>query len=1064
MKKFIKRFWGVGLVVIILSSLFVSAAPVFAADPLRWESKSGGPSPAFNAISNGNTVLSFAVASNAATMYAATVNASGTGGKLWQSVNGGSVWTEITSRLPNYMSFGSVRFVALAPDDANILVVVTNNATTGNNVIISTNGGTTFTDMVLTTVATQSVKGLNVSALVTGGFRYIAVYGSTTGTNDAELYYYNYGSGVGGWFNAVVTANVTGRFIAPGPAAAATIDNIVALQFSPNFASDYMAVALSEQTGGFAADNGTLRLHVLSFNSKSWDATAVGAAYPVVVTAETSPFSAFNVNKAAIGLAPDYMGGDETLRIAFVGADITGIATSGGIWRCNDVQAAKNLISGVGISSVAFDGTNLAAGAYASNNAYHSSDPLGSSPTVIGARTFKRIGVDDASVNDNVLVMFVGATLFGSKQGKGGAISKSTDSGNTWNDFTMINMNIGSTSTWDDVLVSGDGATWYVAVHDANISCVFRVSPMQRVLCTDISLSSMEFRLRGISTDANVIYAFDYLGNTIYYSADGGVSRWQQRLNTPATIGDLAVESANVIYIGASNAPDVYKSINNGFTWNTAVNTNLTSGGNIYTMLSLKENYVIVGGTAGAVSFSKDGGTTWTKLGPGVAAGSTGTLVAASGLDTGNFIFAATANSKTIYRCEIGPSNPINELKDMNLTTQYPQNNAETTSGLIYQSGVLYATSVNTTAGAYTYLNSTLYPTMAPGGVHPPTAWRTQYSSAVPTGFLTYGLVLNTAPTALKVSTSTGKITLYAVNTYGLAAPGTISKGVRYYDDTLALTGPTLSGPADKALIQTNSVTGNPMNVNLMWARASLATSYDIQVALDSNFNSLASFLVAYTGVDGTAATMAVVYNSATYGFNPGTTYYWRIRANTPISSVWSETRSLTIQPVAAAVPAISSPANGATISNQSPAFSWTPVTGTTKYEFQLSTTPTFGTTVLTDTPASAGTLVPVTIKLDQGKQYFWRVRALEPIQGDWSTVANFLVATPAPPAKDPVVITQAAPVTITIPPAPPAQTVTLNPPKVEQIAPTYIWAIIIIGAILVIAVIVLIVRTRRSV
>jgi hypothetical protein len=34
----------------------------------------------------------------------------------------------------------------------------------------------------------------------------------------------------------------------------------------------------------------------------------------------------------------------------------------------------------------------------------------------------------------------------------------------------------------------------------------------------------------------------------------------------------------------------------------------------------------------------------------------------------------------------------------------------------------------------------------------------------------------------------------------------------------------------------------------------------------------------------------------------------------------------------------------------------------------------------------------------------------------------------------------------------------------VTEIAPTYIWAIIIIGAILVIAVIVLIVRTRRSV
>jgi hypothetical protein len=188
------------------------------------------------------------------------------------------------------------------------------------------------------------------------------------------------------------------------------------------------------------------------------------------------------------------------------------------------------------------------------------------------------------------------------------------------------------------------------------------------------------------------------------------------------------------------------------------------------------------------------------------------------------------------------------------------------------------------------------------------------------------------------------------------------------------------------------------------------------------------------------------------------------MKTTTPVTSQWTPMLTFTVQAIAASVPAIVSPANGSTIMSQTPAFSWAPVTGTTQYDFQLSTTPTFGTTVLTDQPNTAGDLVPVTIPLTQGKQYFWRVRALQPVTGDWSAVANFVVATPTTAAPPPVTITNVPAPTITIPPAQPAPTYTLAPQPVEKIAPTYIWAIIIIGAILVIAVIVLIVRTRRSV
>jgi len=138
-------------------------------------------------------------------------------------------------------------------------------------------------------------------------------------------------------------------------------------------------------------------------------------------------------------------------------------------------------------------------------------------------------------------------------------------------------------------------------------------------------------------------------------------------------------------------------------------------------------------------------------------------------------------------------------------------------------------------------------------------------------------------------------------------------------------------------------------------------------------------------------------------------------------------------------------------------------VTDATKYEFQLSELPGFETTIFTDETSGPGEALPLTITLVRGKTYFWRVRAIEPNMGDWSPSANFMIAelttTPPPPAT-----TQT---TITIPPPPPGTTtiITVPPPEEPaQIAPAYIWAIIVIGAILVIAVIVLIVRTRRSV
>ena len=1146
MKKIIKRFWGVGLILMLLSSLFIAAAPVSAADPLNWEMVVTGPSTLFYALSPGTDVIDYA-SNDGNTMYAITrnfgvtgavsttfvganglpetytftyANEQGVAGRtatavvaenatvgaavtltlttgdygisdvtsnitavtadatsggfqvksgttvlytfnigapsvdgvvnpganlLLQSTMGGAMWSNITTRLPTTTSaLASLDYVAMASDDANVVVIGTANAsasgTPGIALAISTNGGSTFTSMGVVSATFAAVKGIAVSPVVSGGYRYVAAYGNAGTANTSALFYYNYGAGVGAWKNAVTTG-FTGTQATP--IGAATMDNVVAFQFSPNFPSDYMAVAVTEDEGGFG-NTGTLSLHILSFNGLgNWD-TGIATGYPVSITVTAE--DKFFVNKASLALLPDYDGGDESLRIAFVGAAITGASgEDGGVWRYFDNAPAAKIYgsstagAGTAIASVATDGTNLAAGAYATNNVFRSADPLVTTPTFLGARSLKKIGVENAAINEMVNVKFVGENLFGSTLGTASALSKSTDYGNVWNDFTLLDSAL---TAIDDIYYSTDGATWYIAAHDAYTSSVYRLAPfvMQRTLSVAVG---PDFMLRGIASDANVIYAADEGGITLYYSADGGTARWYQRSSVPAAMTDLAAESKEVIYVGSGI--NVYKSSNSGFTWSTAINSRLSGSNVVNTMLSLGENNLVIGGSAGGVVWTTDGGTTWFPA-LGVLNTFGPVQVAATGLTPGSYVFAAEELNNQVWRCEVSPANFLGEFKSMGML---PATSAEVNIGLMLKDGVLYALS---TDGATAYINRSLAPTIP--GTHTFIFWGTRYAEAG----ISFPTAIQSA-TALRVSSGApGTIKLYAVGAF-FGSPA-----IYYYDDTLALGGPKLIGPAEGKRIEIVSpLTGSVQAVNFSWNRISLTTGYALFIALDKNF----SELVVTPPITVTSSADPVSSIQAGTTFQPGTTYYWRVASSAPIGSAFSETRSFVVQPTAASVPTIASPANGAIVDTTKPAFSWTPVAGTTMYDFQLSEGTAFAAPIYATQVANAGVQLPLNVTLEQGKTYFWRVRALQPVQGDWSTIANLTIAEPAPVVvpTPPVVVQQMPAPIINIPAAPPAQQIVIPPAPAEKVInPTYIWAIIIIGAVLVIAVIVLIVRTRRTV
>ena len=72
MKKIIKKFWGVGLILMLLSTLFIAATPVSAAEPLNWEMEvAETPTAMFYEIAAGTHVIDYAT-NDGITMYAIT--------------------------------------------------------------------------------------------------------------------------------------------------------------------------------------------------------------------------------------------------------------------------------------------------------------------------------------------------------------------------------------------------------------------------------------------------------------------------------------------------------------------------------------------------------------------------------------------------------------------------------------------------------------------------------------------------------------------------------------------------------------------------------------------------------------------------------------------------------------------------------------------------------------------------------------------------------------------------------------------------------------------------------
>ncbi|MBD3353142.1 MAG: hypothetical protein GF364_16795 [Candidatus Lokiarchaeota archaeon] len=200
-----------------------------------------------------------------------------------------------------------------------------------------------------------------------------------------------------------------------------------------------------------------------------------------------------------------------------------------------------------------------------------------------------------------------------------------------------------------------------------------------------------------------------------------------------------------------------------------------------------------------------------------------------------------------------------------------------------------------------------------------------------------------------------------------------------YYENPVDITPPakvSLSSPSDGAtLTQDNTPT-------FEWGSVADAVEYQIQVDDANTFSSPA--------IDST--TSNTYYTSSPLGDDE---YYWHVRAKDDADNWgdWSNIWSFTIDTTGPEVPSLSSPSDGATLTqDNTPTFEWGSVADAVEYQIQVDDANTFNSPLINSTTSNT---YYISSPLSDG-EYYWRVRAKDDADnwGDWSNVWIFEIIT----------------------------------------------------------------------
>jgi photosystem II stability/assembly factor-like uncharacterized protein len=1047
-------------VLLVLSVLWVMLVPFQVradGDALKWI-KIDKPGLFGNIVVSPSEVSEIAVG-RSGTIYALDSEYS----KVYQSADSGASWEDITFRLVVAGAGLPARKIAIAPDTTSTVAVVTNN---GTKVYLSTDGGTTWTNYNVPGLA-GTIQAIAISPQEVGddaSLRELAIGTANWGDNTTtgQVWVCQLGPVLSSWQDQRLTVD-------PGHVGG----EVSAIAYSPFYQGDNTIIVVASTGSDVAANsqNNTwlcMGIRNTAARTTVWNAFS---GYPVKIDTRSSPSGGdgFDIGvsgniSSSLALPSDYAGTDENFRGLFLSYNRDPNAPND-VYRFDDKTVYRlnaNEGANINISSITYNGTTTSGkllvgemnpvGSTQTVRVRRTSNPFASSPTWQSASK-RPSGPGNAKVSWSP----EGDSAYcGTSQSPGAArdesaFSMSSDDGDNWQQLSLID----TTLKISDIAPAPGSDTLFLATYSAfGPESIWQIANStqqeigvywSRQLTMATTSGRVILRLSPNYASDSTIYAVEAGGNQLEVSHDRGNS-WRRRL-APNGVIDIAVEDENTLY-AAMPGGYISKSTNGSFIWGELAATGLPA---INMLAMAGKGTILAAGRNGEVAYSTDGGASFTRIDNVMDAGDV-QVVADSNYQENGVIYAANnAPDKGIWRWTIGLSTSWEQV-DKSITTR---NTGQRIGGLAVGSeGTLYALRLepaSSNSGGMTRL------------LNPAARYDTEVdfdftNDALPVG-TTFDPTLvfsNTLP-HLKISGDSKQNNLWAIDT--------ANDIIYQFQDTLVTNAPTAILPSDKFQNKMNQIAGRAADIAFKWNSPSKnVTDYELGIYIDA----ACAYRIQLCLVPSTSDTPAVIigpYQSNTTDrfveYTPGTTYYWRVRSTKPIRSPWSETHSFTVEPIAALVTSLLSPANGGTGMSQTPAFSWSPISGTTEYRFVLANnaglaSPIVDTTVTT--PAYA-----VTNMLELGQTYFWAVRTIAPIESGWSAIANFTVKEKPIEPPPPVVVTEAPPPVISLPAAlQPSPEIVILPPPATPTVPTYIWVIVVIEAVLVITVVNLIVRIGR--
>ncbi|MFC2035133.1 beta strand repeat-containing protein [Chloroflexota bacterium] len=1042
MKKKFLRIAGVGLTIALLTSLMVMASPV-SAGTAAWSAVTlpGATALTGNVIAAGTDVNLIATSPDGGTLFAAD----GASNAIFFSTNGGQTWTASTTP-----PAAAATAIAVSPAYATDSTVYVADTTGGFTLYKSANGGITFTQTAAA-IAAQTATGIALSPnFAVDGLLVV----STTAAG-------------GGVYGDVYILGAPGTFGLTAISGALTED-FTSVVFSPSFPSDRTILAV----GSVAGAAGTVLHNNVNWTQAAptaWDASWLAGSVDATMK---DVGTAGGILTSSIALPSDYNGLDVTKRTAYVG---TTSAVNDDVYRVAGALAGVNLnLTTAGtpddaVATLAYSGTTAAGTLYAGDSAATQVYRSSNAPTAIAGlgiwlpatlaptgATNTQVLLDPNFATSNTI--YVGTTGAGAPDES--AFSVSVDGGINFYQTGLIDTVINTildvtpspayATDMTIFMVTEDGTAgpdslWKTTNGGTNWS---RVQTLALTVPNGIVRLSPTY-----AADATVVFADAGIGTTAIRKSTTGGASWTPLVSI-SPIADLLVADSSVTYVASAAAGgNVQKNIDGAWHWGAGV-----AGASALTDLDMAPNGdLIVGNTIGRVYRSIDGGLLYTAVGATIGAGGATLQVAVDSDYVNNSIIYAGDSAGTvggIYRIDASTALITTPwtLKDADVTDPTEAGiNPLIVAGIeVSSDGTLYA--ADSTAAAVAVAGASALT----GGV---------VRSLDPTTTLTAGLVVTNTATFETLSIGDGLVVGDALQNLKMvpgsnmlfAVDNSLGVGlnrVLTYTDTLtgmtALSSPAYTAPSITALENIPAL-ATPTTASLAWTAMTGATSYTVQV------NTAATFL-------GTAQAVTYVAPATTAtvaGMVGGTTYYWRVRAATPALSEWSTTWKFTTALPAVAPPAaVAVPALGATAVGTTPTFTWPAVVGATGYDFMISEDSTFSiidyaTTEPTNTHV-------VTDGLANETTYYWRVRPTSAASsGAWTAFSFTTMPEPTVVEPEQVIITEPGPA------APPPEVTIIEVPGpatiTEQAIPSYLlWVIIGIGAVLLVALITLIVRTRR--